>query len=134
MEAYATAERVPQIPELRVLHPVPQQPSADAATRFNGLVVDELLGNLADLIADRVLRRIAADREQRDGWLDTRAAADYLGVHRDTIRRLAAEGVIPAQQAGVGCKLYFRRDHLEDWRRTNRSSVAQIARLGGRSR
>src|SRR5437588_12657557 len=119
MQAYATAERVPQVPELRVLPSVPQQSPAEAANPLNGLVVDELLGNFAALIADRVLARIAADQEQRDGWLDTRGAADYLGVHRDTIRRLAAEGVIPAQRAGVGCKLYFRRDDLKDWRRSN---------------
>jgi excisionase family DNA binding protein len=134
MQAYATAERVPQVPELRVLPSVPQQSPAEAANPLNGLVVDELLGNFADLIADRVLARIAADQEQRDGWLDTRGAADYLGVHRDTIRRLAAEGVIPAQQAGVGCKLYFRRDDLKDWRRSNGASVAPIAPLGGRLR
>jgi excisionase family DNA binding protein len=42
-------------------------------------------------------------------WLDSRRAAEYLGVHRDTLRKLAAEHAIPAEQDGPGCKLFFRR-------------------------
>lgn len=52
----------------------------------------------------------------KDGWLETRAAADYLGVHRDTLRKWAAAGDVPREQAGPGCKLYFQRSALDRWR------------------
>jgi excisionase family DNA binding protein len=52
--------------------------------------------------------------------LDARGAAEYLGVHRDTLRKLAAQRAIPTHQDGPGCKLYFRRDELDEWRRTAR--------------
>jgi excisionase family DNA binding protein len=58
-------------------------------------------------------------------WMDARSAAEYLGVHRDTLRKLAAERAVPVHQDGPGCKLYFRRDELDEWRRTS---------PGGRSR
>ena len=51
-----------------------------------------------------------------DDWLDSRQAAEYLGVHRDTLRRLAAARAIPAVQDGRGCKLFFQRAALDDWR------------------
>jgi len=80
-------------------------------------VLDGLLGQLAELVADRVAARLAAPRRQTtDEWLDTGRAADYLGISRDSIRRLAAEGSIATEQAGVGCKLYFRRSDLDAWR------------------
>jgi excisionase family DNA binding protein len=81
------------------------------------VILDELLGQLAELVADRVVARITAPRrESADEWLDTRRAAEYLGIHRDSLRRLAAEGSIPTEQAGAGCKLYFKRLDLDEWR------------------
>lgn len=38
--------------------------------------------------------------------LDARGAAEYLGVHRDTLRKLAAQRAIPTHQDGPGCNLY----------------------------
>ena len=37
-------------------------------------------------------------------------------MHRDTLRKLAAERAIPSEQDGPGCKLYFRRSDLDAWR------------------
>jgi excisionase family DNA binding protein len=80
-------------------------------------LLDQLLFHLADLVADRLIERSSAERaEPTETWLDTKQAADYLGVHRDTIRKLAAERAIPTHQDGPGCKLYFRRDELDEWR------------------
>jgi hypothetical protein len=45
-------------------------------------------------------------------------------VHRDTVRRLAAERILPAEQAAAGCKLYFRRRELDQWRRAACSAPA----------
>jgi excisionase family DNA binding protein len=48
--------------------------------------------------------------------MDTRRAAEYVGVHTDTLRKLAAAGKVPYEQAGPRCKLYFRRSDLDRWR------------------
>jgi hypothetical protein len=50
----------------------------------------------------------------------------HLGVHRDTIRRLAAELAIPSQQGGPGCKLFFRRSDLDAWRCANGSAPRRL--------
>jgi excisionase family DNA binding protein len=119
MEAYASAETAPVVP-LRVL-----DSSAPAAAA--GGVLDDLLVQLADLVADRIAARLAGPRAtEKDEWLDTRRAAEYLGIHRDSLRRLAAERAIPTEQAGVGCKLYFKRSDLDAWRCTGPVSLAAV--------
>ncbi|MGO9956318.1 MAG: helix-turn-helix domain-containing protein [Solirubrobacteraceae bacterium] len=78
-----------------------------------------MLAQLAERVADAITERLAVcsvDRE--DEWLDSRCAADYLGIHRDTLRKLAAERTIPSEQDGPRCKLYFRRSALDEWRRS----------------
>jgi len=65
--------------------------------------------------------------EEPDAWLDTRSAAEYLGVHRDTVRRLAALRAIPTEQAGTGCKRYFRCSDLDRWRMRIEPSASAIA-------
>ena len=83
--------------------------------------IDQILGRLADLVVDRLMERTDAERnDHTSAWLDARAAAEYLGVHRDTLRKLAAQRAIPTHQDGPGCKLYFRRDELDEWRRSAR--------------
>jgi excisionase family DNA binding protein len=67
-------------------------------------------------IAEHIAAKLASRPIQDDEWLDSRAAAHYLGVHRDTLRRLAAEGRVNCQQDAPGCKLYFRRSDLDRWR------------------
>jgi excisionase family DNA binding protein len=90
-------------------------------------VLDELLAQLADLVAAKVAARLAAPQpDVADEWLDTRHAAEYLGIHRDSVRRLAAERVIPSEQAGAGCKLFFRRSDLNAWRRHGSASFVSI--------
>jgi excisionase family DNA binding protein len=99
--------------------------SGHAATR--AFVLDELLGQLADLVADRLVARLEAPQaDTGDEWLDSRRAAEYLGIHRDSLRRLAAERAIPAEQARAGCKLFFRRTDLDAWRRGGPAPVVGI--------
>jgi excisionase family DNA binding protein len=74
-----------------------------------------LSDNQLDAIAERIAAKLAP-KAKHDEWLDNRAAARYLGVHRDTLRRHAAEGRVDCQQDGPGCKLYFRRSDLDRWR------------------
>ncbi|MBV9804076.1 MAG: helix-turn-helix domain-containing protein [Solirubrobacterales bacterium] len=85
-----------------------------------------LLDALIDQLAARVAERLGAvapgftngDPSPHDDWFDSRHAADYLGIHRDTLRKLAAERAIPSEQDGPNCKLYFRRADLDAWRRS----------------
>lgn len=92
--------------------------------------VELLLAHLADLVAERLTTRLGATADA-DEWLDTRAAAAYLGVHRDTVRRLAAEKVVPSEQEKPGCKLFFRRSDLDAWRCSDQRHVRLVP--GGRS-
>lgn len=118
MQAYATAERPVPGALIRSL-PSKAPAPADAAGSASQALLNSLLGRLADLVVERLIERTAVDPNQPKGeWLDTRAAADYLGVHRDTVRKLAAERSIPTHQDAPGCKLYFRHDELDEWRRT----------------
>jgi excisionase family DNA binding protein len=82
-------------------------------------VIDLLIDRLVDRLAAAVVARLENDRVDRlDEWLDSRQAAEYLGLHRDTLRRLAAARAIPTEQDGRGCKLFFRRSALDEWRRS----------------
>jgi len=114
MQAYSTVETI-QSPQLHLV----ERPAATAAGLVSegNAVLDQLVGQLADLVADRIAARLATPRHASvDEWLDTRRAAQYLGIGRDSLRRLAAERAIPTEQAGTGCKLYFRRSDLDQWR------------------
>lgn len=96
-------------------------PARRSTAPFEGVrvegVLESLLAALADRVADAVVARLGREERPEPGeWLDSRAAADYLGVHRDTLRRLAAERTIPSEQGGPGCKLYFLRGELDAWR------------------
>ncbi len=121
MEAYATC-KTGQRPGLRLVEPLSSKP-AQAGFDGGGQMLELLLGQLAELVADRVADRLAVPSQQADKWLDSRRAAEYLGIGRDSIRRLAAEGTLPTEQAGVGCKLFFRRSDLDAWRHSSAGLV-----------
>ncbi len=123
MTAYAAAE---QLSPGALLRSADEPSSARLATGpLGGLVdvsaVDALLARLADLVVQRLIERSDANpRTSTDEWMDARSAAEYLGIHRDTLRKLAASRGIPTHQEGSGCKLYFRRDELDEWRQSSR--------------
>ena len=89
-------------------------------------VLDELVAQLADLVAARVIDLLARQQTAADEWLDTRGASEYFGIHRDSLRRLAAERAIPAEQSATGCKLFFRRSDLDAWRRRGPSPLVGV--------
>lgn len=99
-------------------------PTADSCPADGGRIGAAFVAQLADQLADRVAalvtERLAQGNGGQDDWYDSRHAAEYLGVHRDTLRKLAAERTIPTEQDGPGCKLYFRRSDLDAWRRSGR--------------
>jgi excisionase family DNA binding protein len=119
MAAYATRRLVPTSPSS------PEGDNGRHPTRSEDIASSSLLDALIDQLAERVAERLAggatashrAETGAENEWLDSRHAADYLGVHRDTLRKLAAERAIPCEQDGPNCKLYFRRCDLDIWRR-----------------
>jgi excisionase family DNA binding protein len=127
MAAYVTAERAAQAAQLRVL----SSDQGPVRLPVGPPEFDAVLAHLADLVAERLAACLAAPSRQADEWLDTRGAAEYLGVHRDTVRRLAAERTVPSEQEGPGCKLFFRRGDLDEWRCSDRRHIRIAA--GGRS-
>jgi excisionase family DNA binding protein len=78
--------------------------------------LDRLLDELADRIAARLARQLDGPMPGPDRWLTTREASAHLGVHQDTLRRLASARVIPYEQDGPGCALHFRLSELDRWR------------------
>jgi excisionase family DNA binding protein len=89
--------------------------SSGAPAHVSGMV-EEFISQLAERVAERIVERTTAPTDEIGEWFDSRHAAEYLGVHRDTLRKLAGERAIPSEQDGPGCKLYFRRSDLDAWR------------------
>jgi excisionase family DNA binding protein len=112
MSAYATS-----LGQLRGLPSEFKRAHTDAAAPGEPSVIDDLISQLVERVTTAVVERLTDDGQRGDEWFDSRHAADYLGVHRDTLRKLAAERAIPSEQDGPGCKLYFRRSDLDAWRR-----------------
>jgi hypothetical protein len=88
--------------------------------------VDTLLLALLERCAeDRALRERArlalgldgGPETARDGWLDSKVASAYLGLPLSTLHRLTAARAIPFEQDGPGCKCWFKRPELDEWRR-----------------
>src|ERR1700733_15636585 len=60
------------------------------------LVLEALLDKLATRVAAAVVEHLGcASNDDSAEWLDSRSAAEDLGVHRDTLRKLAARGGVP---------------------------------------
>jgi excisionase family DNA binding protein len=95
-------------------------------------LLDQLVDRLAERVAASVAVQLLAGTADHEEWFDSRHAAEYLGVHRDTLRKLAAGRAISAEHDGPGCKLYFRRSDLDHWRQSggrprHLASLASIA-------
>lgn len=126
MAAYATPQSEPAARTLSLATAPPNhrrvrlvaEPSANDVGFSELAIIDQFVDRLAERVAAMVAARMSAAKPRTDEWLDSRHAAHYLGVHRDTLRKLAAERTIPAEQDGPGCKLYFRRCDLDAWRRS----------------
>jgi excisionase family DNA binding protein len=97
-------------------HLEPPQLKANEQADMTAVLISQVIDRLAERIALVLVDLLGADERDSSEWLDCRHAAEYLGVHRDTLRKLAAERTIPSEQDGPGCKLYFRRSGLDAWR------------------
>ncbi|HEX5193877.1 MAG TPA: helix-turn-helix domain-containing protein [Solirubrobacteraceae bacterium] len=131
MQAYAStavASRAPIV--LTTDSGCTDRKGAVATPATTDAVIDALVTTIVDRLADAVASRLADRRaEPPTEWLDSREAARYLGLSRDTLRKLAAERAIPSEQEGRGCKLFFMRRDLDDWRRAGGRSVRLAAAI-----
>jgi excisionase family DNA binding protein len=126
MAAYATPQREFSARALHVAADPARARRAAEAAHSSGCrneltelaIVEHLVDRLAEKVAAVIAERLNEADERSDDWFDSRNAAEYLGIHRDTLRKLAAERAIPTEQDGPGCKLYFRRSDLDAWRRS----------------
>ena len=110
-------------PEAGPVQVAAQRAATSEAALVESVIVEQLVDRIAERLAAAIAEKFVVNNERDVEWFDSRRAAEYLGVHRDTLRKLAAERTIPSEQDGPGCKLYFRRSDLDAWRR-----------LGGRPR
>ena len=79
--------------------PASAAPQSAAAKREQ--IFESLISHLADRVTAAVVARLGtSDAVPEAEWFDSRHAADYVGVHRDTLRKLAAERAIPSEQDG----------------------------------
>ena len=74
------------------------------------------LDRLAELLAPRLAVRLRS-HSSADGWLTTRAAAEYLGLSIHGLHRLTAQRAVPFHQDAPGARCWFRRAELDEWRR-----------------
>ncbi len=70
-----------------------------------------------------VLRRVIREElaATRDGWFDSRAAADYLGVSVGQVHNLVSTGRLP-RHGDKGRRLRFRRADLDAYVESRRRS------------
>jgi hypothetical protein len=52
-----------------------------------------------------------------NGWLNSRQAADYLGISLNALHQLTASRQVPFEQRTQRGRLYFDPALLDDWRR-----------------
>jgi excisionase family DNA binding protein len=82
---------------------------------ITGLVLDAIRA-MSPAERHELRELLDIDETEPDRWMDSRDAAAYLGVHRDTLRKLAAAGSIRSMQDGPACKHYFSKAALDRWR------------------
>lgn len=76
-----------------------------------------VLSRLAERLAPYLADVVAAP--EPNGWLDFDGALQYLGMTKGTLYKLTSARTIPFQQDGPGCKLWFLRPELEEWRQNS---------------
>lgn len=99
-----------------------------------GDLLEALAARIVPYLAEPVARRVVELMRERDTaepidpWYGSAEAAQYLGMNRDTLRKLATAGAIPSEQDAPGCKRYFRRSDLDRWRESG-GKPAHLRRL-----
>jgi excisionase family DNA binding protein len=77
---------------------------------------DDALDVLAAKLAPRLVGHLPETAPAEDRWMTSREAASYLGTTLSTMWKLTAAREIPFSQDGPGCRCWFKRSHLDQWR------------------
>jgi hypothetical protein len=64
-----------------------------------------------------------------DGWLNFNGALAYLSMEKGSLYKRTAARQIPFHQHGPGCKLWFLRSELDEWRRIGGSRAVRSRHL-----
>lgn len=77
------------------------------------VVIDQIVAEAVRRVLDRIDERAAASGR----WLDSRAAAAYLGMSVAALHKHTAARTIPFEQEAPNGKCWFDREALDAWRR-----------------
>ena len=93
--------------------------------------VDALPEPLVAALARRLEAHLSAASSvaEPDGWLTFNGALTYLSMEKGSLYKLTAVRQIPFHQDGPGCKLWFLRSELDQWRRRGGSRSDPARRL-----
>ncbi len=83
----------------------------------------EAVEEIATRAAEIVMARIGS--ADRAGYVDVKAAADYLGVTEGRVRKLVERRQIPFIQDGPGCRITFSVRDLDQFMQDNRNERRQ---------
>lgn len=83
-------------------------------------VAPEQIDAIAERAAEIVLARLDASAD-RGGWLDVKAAAEYLGCTEGRVRKLVERRQIPYSQEAPGCRVFLSKADLDRWMDERRS-------------
>jgi hypothetical protein len=93
--------------------------TTEAAREPAVIVGDERgLRRLAELLAPYMPASAAAS--ESDGWMCTREAAEYAGTSTNALYKAMAAREVHFEQDVRGGKAWFRREHIDAWRRGER--------------
>jgi hypothetical protein len=127
--------------EPRFFHPSPLRPG-----RFRAAMNDlrhqvlaslqaEDVAALSDNAVEALAKRLqpylsqAGSTAEPDGWLNFNGALAYLSMEKGSLYKLTAAQQIPFHQDGPGCKLWFLRSELDEWRRIGGSRSVRSRHL-----
>jgi hypothetical protein len=79
---------------------------------------DSGLRRLAELLAPYL--PVQAAPPEPDRWLSTREAAEYAGTSTNALHKAMAARAIHFEQETPGGKAWFKRAHVDAWRRGER--------------
>jgi excisionase family DNA binding protein len=94
---------------------------AAQAVELRLVIEAEQLSMLAALLADLLHgHQHASVGVTSPEWMNVETAAAYLDCTPERLRKLIARREIPFHQEAPGCRIFFRRQELDEWMTASR--------------
>jgi excisionase family DNA binding protein len=93
-------------------------------------VPQELLERIVSMVTARVLEQLGAERDggrPSQEFMDAQAAAAYLGVSVERVRKLKQRQALAYHQEAAGCRVLFARADLDEFMASQRESARREA-------